>query len=165
MDISPQVKVCCKLQVKFYVNEAHYFNDAVLMMNIWSPPASAPQAQKHGLSSQRDAERSNAYTVQLDQDTMPTGTHPQESSFVFPDQCDIVMDVHGDIAHLRLVDDTFGLKGSNPRPVNIASNTSAPALLSAVQMPSIPADSNGLLLADRLWQEVLTVAADSVNVR
>lgn len=153
------------MQVKFYVNEAHYFNDAVLMMNIWSPPASAPQPQKDGLASHRDAKESHAHTLQLDQESMLAGALPQDSSFVFPDQCDIVMGVDGDNAHLKLVDATFGLKGSNPRPVNTASNTSARALLSTVEMPSIPADSNGLLLADRLWQEVVTVAADSVNMR
>ena len=144
------------------MNEAHYFNDAVLMMNIWSLPASPPQAQKHG---QRDAKKSQAYTLQLEQASMPAGTQPQDSSYSFPDQCDIVMDVDSDIAHLKLVDNTFGLKGSRLGPVNNAINTSAPALLSTVQMPSIPADSNGLLLADRLWQEVLAVAADYVNMK
>lgn len=148
--------------MKFYVNEAHYFNDAVLMMNIWSLPASPPQAQKHG---QRDAKKSRAYTLQLEQENLQAGTQHQDSSFVFPDQCDVVMDPDRDIAHVKLVDDTFGLKGSRLRPVNTAINTSAPGLVSTVQMPSVPADSNGLLLAGRLWQEVLTVAADYVNTK
>ena len=163
--MSSQVDVCSEVQVKFYVNEAHFFNDAVLMMNIWSLPASAPQAHKHGSSYQTGAEKSHAYALRLDQDSVPAGTQPQESSFVFPDQCDIVMACDGDNAHLKLIDDTFGLKGSNPGPLDTANNKSAPAILSTVQMPSIPADSNGLLLANRLWQEILTVAVDSVNMR
>ena len=148
--------------MKFYVNEAHYFNDAVLMMNIWSLPASPPQAQKHDL---RDAKKSRAYALQLDQESMMADIQPQESRLVFPDQCDVVMGVEGGTAHLQLADDIVGLEESNSRLVNTAINMSAPALLSTVHMPSIPANSNGLLLADRLWQEVLTVAAGSVHMR
>lgn len=151
------------MQANFFVNEAHYFNDAVLMMNVWPLPAFA-QAQKHGLSLMDD-EMSDANTLQLEQDSMQAGTHSQRSGLVFPGHSDVVMEVDGNAALLRLVDDASGRKASSPRPIDGANSASAPPPVCTVQMPSIPAESSGLLLADRLWQEVTALAANHVSMR
>lgn len=158
-----QADICCDMQARFMVNEAHYFNDAVLMMNIWPLPAPA-QAQRHDLLPM-DAKKSDANTLQLEQDSMQTGTHSQQSSLVLPGHSNVAMEVDGNTAFLRLVDDAPGLKASSPRPTDAANNASAPPPVCTVQMPTIPAESSGLLLADRLWQEVTALAANHVSMR
>lgn len=151
------------MQAKFFVNEAHYFNDAVVMMNIWPLPAPA-QAQQRDLSLM-DARKSDANTLQLEQDSMQAGAHSQQSSLVFPGHSNVMMEVDGNTALLRLVDNTSELKASSPRPIDAANNASAPPPVCTVQMPAIAAESSGLLLADKLWQEVTALAANHVSMR
>ena len=140
------------MQVTFLVNEAHYFNDAVLMMTTWPQPKSDPATNEHGLSSQGHAEQSHMCALQPEQQRMQAGNQSHMSSMMLPGYCDAVM--AGD-------DNTAQFKGEIHAPISTASlfNTSATLQVSAPQVLSSPASSNGLLIAQRLWQEVLTVSA------
>ena len=157
MHLYVQADNSCDMQAKFLVNEAHYFNDAVLMMNVWPLPAPA-QAHKHNLSL-TDDRKSDASPLQLEQDTMQAGIHAQQSSLVLPGHSNVAMEGDGSTALLRLVDDSSELKASSPRPTDAASNASAPPPVCTVQVHAIPAESSDLLLADKLWQEVTALAA------
>lgn len=141
--------MCCLsgLQVECLVNEAHYFNDAVLMMPIWPQPASDPLANKHGLSSQTHARQSHMYALQPAQEKTQAGNQSQGSSSMLQGYCDAIVACDNDVTQITgqfRESITTGHMYTTPTP-------QVPSLLSA--------SSNGLLIAQRLWQEVLTVSA------
>ena len=55
------------MQVAFYVNEAHYFNDAVILTGIWPLSASSPPTHNHILPSPTDVQAHNALIHQVNE--------------------------------------------------------------------------------------------------
>lgn len=135
------------------MNEAHYFNDAVLMMPTWPQPASDPPANKHGLSSQTHADQSYMNALQPAQQRKQAGNQSHGSSSMLQGYCDAVMACDDDITQ------TTGQIHESSATGHMY-NTPAPPRVSISQVTSPPsASSNGLLIAQRLWQEVLTTSA------
>lgn len=142
--------VVALLQVKVYVNEAHYFNDAVMFTSIWSSPARAKgsRRRKHGLSSQAYGNQSNTCALQLEQESAQPFSQSAMHGFVYPGDCENATEAaEGQI---------FGLVSSANAPVQLASST--------VQVDCAAA-STGLLLARRLWQEVVAVSAGHAQTK
>ena len=154
--------VALAAQVKPFVNEAHLFNDAGIAFAVWPPSGDLIEPDAVALACESAAEILQSQTLQPRPNSQTESSNASHDPPLSSDlgSCDLVTEAGDGAAQgeAHLPSRAIAVNAAATHSIMLRAGS-----VSATSSQAASAESKGVLLARKVWQEINVVAAGVID--